>query len=161
MNYTIKEKDAFYVLEKASTHSIVNEENKTSIPEFWTQCHKDGSVRTLLGNTTDDTFVFGICYAPKENSDLFEYSIAAICDKDAPIPKGFRKNQIPARTWAVFECVGAMPAAIQELWHAIVSEFFPTSGYRPTCEMDIEAYPDGDMDSPNYRSEIWVPVEKN
>lgn len=51
------------------------------------------------------------------------------------------------------------PDAIQDLWHRIVTEFFPTSGYQPTCEMDIEAYTKGDMGSADYRSEIWVPVK--
>lgn len=53
-----------------------------------------------------------------------------------------------------------MPKAIQETWHTICSEFFPASAYRPTYELDIEVYPDGDMLSPEYQSEIWVPVEE-
>lgn len=53
---------------------------------------------------------------------------------------------------------GAMPNAMQDMWHKIVSEFFPTSGYQPTYEMDIEAYTEENMGSPDYRSEIWVPV---
>ena len=52
------------------------------------------------------------------------------------------------------------PNAMQDMWHKIVSEFFPTSGYQPTYEMDIEAYTEGNMGSPDYRSEIWVPVIK-
>ena len=54
-----------------------------------------------------------------------------------------------------------MPTAIQTLWKQIVSEFFDASGYEPTCELDIEVYTDGDMDSPAYESEIWVPVKKS
>ncbi len=53
-----------------------------------------------------------------------------------------------------------VPKAMQDMWHKIVSEFFPTSGYEPTYEMDIEAYTEGNMGSPDYRSEIWVPVIK-
>lgn len=71
----------------------------------------------------------------------------------------FRENYIKRR-WIVFECKGAMPKATQDMWQKIVSEFFPTSGYQPTYEMDIEAYTVGNMDSPNYRSEICVPVIK-
>lgn len=95
-----------------------------------------------------------------ENAKTFDYSIAAKCDNNTVVPEGFRKNTIPARTWAVFECKGAMPNAMQDMWHKIISEFFPTSGYQPTYEMDIEAYTDGNMGSPDYRSEIWVPVIK-
>ena len=55
---------------------------------------------------------------------------------------------------------GAMPDAIQNTWQRIVSEFFPTSVYQPTYEFDIEVYGEGDMDSDDYESEIWIPVKK-
>ena len=161
MNYKIIEKEAFDIIEKVESHSIENEANAKSIPDFWTRSHKDGTVKTLLNVTTDKTFIFGVCYGNlTENAKTFNYSIAAAYSKDAAVPKGFRRNTIPARTWAVFECRGAMPDAIQKLWHKIVSEFFPTSSYQPTYEMDIEAYSDGDMSDQDYRSEIWIPVVK-
>ena len=112
-------------------------------------------------NATDNTFIFGVCYGNNSDSEkTFNYSIGAICDENIIVPKGFRKNTIPARTWAIFECKGAMPKAIQDMWHKITAEFFPISGYQPTCEMDIEAYTEGDMGSENYRSEILIPVVK-
>lgn len=161
MNYKIIEKEAFYILEKTSKHSLREGENKTSVPAFWTQCHKDGTINQLICNTSDDEYIYGICYGQKNGSETFDYSVAALCDENTPVPDGFKKTLIPARTWAVFECVGTMPKAIQETWQTIVSEFFPTSDYRPTYEMDIEAYPDGDMDSGDYKCEIWVTVQKS
>lgn len=159
MDYKIVEKEAFEILEKVEAHSIENETNAKSIPDFWTRSHNDGTVKTLFENATDNTFIFGVCYGNNSDSaKTFNYSIGAICDENTIVPKGFRKNTIPARTWAVFECKGAMPKAIQDMWHKITAEFFPTSGYEPTYEMDIEAYTDGDMSSENYRSEIWIPV---
>lgn len=41
-----------------------------------------------------------------------------------------------------------------------IPEFFPTAAWEPTYEMDIEAYPAGDMSAADYHSEIWVPVVK-
>lgn len=159
MDYKIVEKEAFEIIEKVEAHSIENETNSKSIPDFWTRSHNDGTVKTLFENATDNTFIFGVCYGNNSDSaKTFNYSIGAICDENTIVPKGFRKNTIPARTWAVFECKGAMPKAIQDMWHKITAEFFPTSGYEPTYEMDIEAYTEGDMSSENYRSEIWIPV---
>ena len=161
MDYKIIEKDAFDIIEKVETHTVDNSENAKSIPDFWTRSHKDGTVKRLTELTTDKTFIFGVCYGNlPENAKTFDYSIAAKCDENAEAPEGFRRNTIPARTWAVFECKGAMPKAMQDMWHKIVSEFFPTSGYEPTYEMDIEAYTEGNMGRPDYRSEIWVPVVK-
>ena len=161
MNYKIVEKEAFEIIEKVETHTVDNSENVKSIPGFWTRSHKDGTVKMLTELTTDRAFIFGVCYGnPSEDAKTFDYSIATKCDRDTAIPEGFRKNTIPARTWVVFECRGAMPKAMQDMWHKIVSEFFPTSCYEPTYEMDIEAYTEGNMSSPDYRSEIWVPVVK-
>ncbi len=161
MNYKIVEKEAFDIMEKVETHSVVDSSNTKSIPDFWTRAHQDGTVKTLLDVTTDKTYIFGICYGNlPENAKSFDYSIAVACAKNAIAPEGFCRNTIPARTWAVFECKGAMPNAIQELWHRIVSEFFPASSYQPTCEMDIEAYGEGNMSAPDYSSEIWIPVVK-
>lgn len=161
MDYKIIEKDSFEIIEKVETQPIENEINAKSIPDFWTRSHNDGTVKSLLENTIDKTFIFGVCYGNNsDNAKSFEYSIGAVCDGKTIVPKGFRKNTIPARTWAIFECKGAMPNAMQDMWHKITSEFFPTSGYQPTYEMDIEAYAEGDMNDENYRSEIWIPVVK-
>lgn len=161
MDYKIIDKPAFKVIEKVESHSIADDENKSTIPDFWTTSHNDGTVQKLLEITKNKTFIFGICYGniPKD-AHTFDYSIAAMCDEDCPILDGYRISEIPACTWAVFECVGAMPDAMQNTWHKICSEFFPTSGYKPTYEMDIEAYTAGDMSASDYKSEIWVPVEK-
>lgn len=161
MDYKIVEKQAFKVLEKVETHRIVNEENLNTIPDFWARSHQDGTVAKLLSLTNDNSYIFGICYANyPHNANEFEYGIGVKCDDDCIAPDGFRINEIPARTWLVFEVVGAMPNAVQELWRKITSEFFPTSDYEPTYEMDIEAYTAGVMTDPNYKSEIWVPVIK-
>lgn len=160
MNYRIVEKEAFDVIEKVETHSVDNGLNAKTIPDFWNRSHRDGTVKTLLDITDDRTYIFGICYGSlPENSESFDYSIAVKCDKNSNIPDGFRKNTIPARTWAVFEVTGAMPETIQNLWCSITTEFFPTSNYAPTYEMDIEAYTAGDMSSSGYHSEIWIPVK--
>lgn len=159
MDYKVVKKEAFRVIEKRITCSV-SEDSNVEIPKFWDKCHADGTVKRLLELASDRENIFGICYAhTQEKSQTFDYSIAAAIDDGAEIPEGFTANVIPARTWLVFECTGAMPDAIQQLWHRICTEFFPSSEYEPTYEMDVEAYKDGDMCASDYRSEIWVPVK--
>ena len=162
MNYKLVEKEAFTVLEKVEPHEIDDSVNKNTIPAFWERSHQDGTVKTLLEKTNDKSFIFGICYGDSpSDKKTFDYSIAAICDKDIEVPNGFRINEIPARSWLVFECIGPMPKAMQSMWHKITAEFFPSSDYIPTYEMDIEAYPAMDMNAEDYKSEIWIPVKKS
>jgi len=159
MDYKIVTKDSFKVLAKIETHSIDDEQNKNTIPEFWTRSHADGTVAALLQQTNDRKFIYGICFNG-EHSDkkTFDYAISALYG-GGEVPEGFSVVEIPARTWVVFECVGEMPDAIQQMWHKICAEFFPASKYQPTYEMDIEAYTAGEMSSKDYRSEIWVPIQ--
>lgn len=160
MNYKIVAKDSFTVLERIEQHTVARNQNKNTIPDFWDRAHNDGTIQTLLDHSSDNSFVFGICYGNGHTDcEKFNYGIAVQCAPDSAAPEGFRVNRIPARTWAIFECVGVMPDAIQALWHEICSEFFPTSSFEPTYEMDIEAYPDGDMIDSDYRSQIWVPIK--
>lgn len=160
MEYKIVKKESFKVMEKRTVQTVTKDKNLETIPKFWEDSHKDGTVKKLLELTPDKEFVFGICYnKPHTEESTFDYSIAAIADENTKVPEGFSVNEIPARTWAVFECKGAMPDAIQQLWHRIATEFFPSSNYEPTYELDIEAYTDGDMSSPDYRCEIWVPIK--
>lgn len=161
MDYKVVHKQAFKVAEKKIICSV-SEESNTEIPKFWDRCHSDGTVKKLLEITSDNAYIFGICYAhTQEKRQTFDYSIAAVIDDETEIPEGFTVNTIPARTWIVFECKGAMPEAVQQLWHRICTEFFPSSSYQPTYEMDIEAYTEGEMTAPDYQSEIWVPVKEN
>lgn len=161
MDYKIVEKQAFTLLEKVEMHTVENQENIKSIPAFWTRAYRDGTVEKLMELTSDKDYLFGVCYETSpEDAKTFAYAIAVKWEQKTPVPEGFRVSTVPARTWAVFPCKGAMPDAIQNMWNRIVSEFFPTSDYQPTMELDIEAYTQGDMEAPDYQSEIWVPVRK-
>ena len=160
MEYKIVEKEAFTVLEKVERHTVAGAQNLNTIPEFWGRATKEGVIETLLSYASNKEYVFGTCYGNGHtDSESFDYGIAVECDSDIVAPEGYRVNIIPARKWVIAECTGAMPDAIQKLWHELCSEFFPTSGYTPTYEMDIEAYPAGDMTSPDYKSQIWIPIE--
>lgn len=162
MNYKISSKKSFTVLEKVEQHMVVGKENKNTIPAFWDRAHKNGIIKTLLEHASDNSFIFGICYGNGHTDcEQFDYAIAVPCTPDTIAPDGYRIHTIPARTWVILECTGAMPDAIQQLWHELCSEFFPTSGYQPTYEMDIEAYPAGNMTDANYTSQIWVPIKEN
>ncbi len=161
MDYKIVDKPSFTLLERVEQHSVADGRNENTIPGFWTRAQADGTLERLLAQAPDKTYLFGVCYGNQPTDDkTFDYAIAAAADPSAPVPDGFQRAEIPARTWAVFPCRGPMPKAIQTLWHRIITEFFPGSAYEPTYELDIEVYPDGDMTGEDYGSQIWVPVRK-
>ena len=156
MDYQIVKKEAFQVVENVETHSVINSQNLNTIPEFWTRSWQDGTNEKLLKLSNDPSHIYGICYSQTSSDEkTFEYSIAVTYDGKSEIPSEFRLKEIPERTWVVFEAHGELPQAIQDLWHNIYTEFFPTSEYQSTNEMDIEVYPTN-----SYQYQIWIPVTK-
>lgn len=151
MEYKIVNKDAFEVV--ALTRMFEDETSQYEIPAFWGEYFKAGYGEKVCA-------CMGICYEEMNTSKHWRYAIG--CEKQyvKKIPEGFEILNIPAHTWAVFACIGAMPDAIWKLWKRIYSEWLPASNYSLLPDFDIELYYEGDTSSNDYRSEIWIPVKE-
>lgn len=157
LNYRLLEKEAFTVVGKKKVVTNKNGENFKIVPEFCYQCNIDGTCETLEKLGVDEMGVMGICANFKP--DCFDYFMAATY-RGGPIPEGLETLEIPALTWAVFEGVGPLPDAIQDVWKRIFSEWFPTSEYEHADGPELEVYKNGDMTKPDYKSYVWIPVRK-
>ncbi len=156
MNYKIVHKEAFRVVGVMRHYDLSVEESFAQVPQFWAQTAQNGNMQKLIGLCDQEPGIMGVCTCM--NGRDFDYYIA--CATDKRVPEGMVDYTVPACDWAIFECIGAMPEAIQQLQKRIVSEWLPTSGYEYADAPDIEVYSQGDMSSPDYRSEVWLPVAK-
>lgn len=152
MDYRIEKKDAFTVLALEKRFSYDNA--KTEVPAFWAEFCKKAMNKVLCG-------MFGICIDDDEEGKTFTYLIADLCDKNAEVPDGYVKREIPAFTWAIFPTTGAMPDAIQKTNRAVYTEWLPGSEkYELAAGYNAEMYTKGNTQSPDYRSELWIPVKE-
>jgi AraC family transcriptional regulator len=163
MNYQIMEKPAFKVIGKGIRVSTENGENTKRIPQFWRQCYENG-FSASLEKMADPKGVtgeckLGVCLEFEPELKEFTYFIGVEHTQGA-IPDGLTEKNVPAGAWAIFESIGPMPRAIQELNQRIYSEWFSSTGYQHAGEVDMEVYPPGDADDENYRCEVWVPITK-
>lgn len=160
MNYKIVEKPAFSLIGKGIQVSTENNENTTRIPLFWNESHQSGLVEKLC-QVKDFQDIVGACIMPSGEpvSKTFTYAIAAIGSSNAGL-EDLEAWPVPACTWAVFESVGPMPNAIQEVWHRIFAEWFPATGFEHADAPELEVYPLGDTSAADYRCEVWIPVIK-
>lgn len=158
MNYKIVDKESFTIVGKQRKISMVDGQNFKQVPEFWNDCMKDGSYDWIYSKT-GKLGVLGVCKDFDKYKDGFTYMIAIEKIEDT-LPSDFVSTTIPAATWAVFESVGALPDAIQDLTQRIFTEWFPATGYEHDCAPELEVYPQGDIYSPDYRCEIWIPIKK-
>lgn len=159
INYRIEQLGAFRIVGDKLHTTMDADRNSTEIPAFWGKAAASGLIPRLL--PLMDTVPMGILAAsvgdwtgPAE----FDYYIGAASTK--PAPEGLYELTVPACTWAIFECIGPMPGAIQALQKRIVSEWLPASGYDYAKAPDIEVYSDGDRAAPDYQSWVWLPVVK-
>lgn len=157
MDYRITKKEAFTVL--AVSKEFTYENAKKDITLFWQEHYASGKGKHVCG-------MFGINIDPQMGNDTFEYMIADIYHPSVEIPDGFVVKTIPAFTWAVFPCKGALPHSMQDVNTKIFSEWLPAladyefaAGYCVEMYDAPDKYPDGTNDT-NYYTEIWIPVKR-
>ena len=160
MNYKIVEKEAFQVVGVKRTYNCQNGENIKGIPHFRNDVHMDRTNDVLfsLNNGAIDGLL-GVCIINEEqkNDGLLDYWIATA--HDGEVPEGLLSYLLPASKWVIFEVHGAMPHAMQETWKKIYSEWFHSNSYEVAGTPELEVYPNGDTTTPNYYSEIWIPLK--
>lgn len=157
MNYKIEEKPSMRFVGKKEAVNCIGGQNFVRIPQIWEEVFEEGSFDRILElSNGNPTGVLGICANFREKE--FDYFVASSSEKE--VPEGMEELTIPAGLWVVFQCVGPMPSAIQEVWKRVYTEWFPNSGYEHAGEAEIEWYSDGDGDAVDYVSEIWIPIIK-
>lgn len=152
MNYRMEQKNSFAIVGVKQRFSQIDGLGE-NIGKMWSETPRETiSQIAELGNG-----LVGV-YSGMYEDNTTDYYIAAITEKDSP--KTLCRLEIPSLTWAIFEITGAMPTAMADIWGRIFSEWFPTSGYEHAEAPEVEWYSNGDMSSPDYKSEIWIPVIK-
>lgn len=160
MNYRIEEKGEFRVVGIKLHTTMENGECYSAIPKFWGEAVQNGKiaqVASLIDSEPLGMLGISACDAVPALNE-FDYYIAAPTSKAAT--EITEELIVPAATWAIFECVGPMPAAIQDLQKRIHTEWLPTSGYEYGNAPDIEVYYDEDGTKADTKSEVWIPVVK-
>lgn len=151
MEYKIVEKAAFTVMGRARRFSA--DTSYQEIPRFWDEHMKSAESRVICG-------MYGVCMDGDGRN--FEYIIADNYLPQNDIPDGYVTREIPAGTWAVFPCRGALPKSLQDVNTKIWSEWLPNcKEYELSGNYNIEAYilPLQENPDDNY-CEIWVPIKK-
>ncbi|MDE5931756.1 MAG: AraC family transcriptional regulator [Lachnospiraceae bacterium] len=157
MDYKLMKKESFTVMGAMQKFSY--EEASTAIPAFWQEHSEKGRHQYVDG-------MFGINIDESKGFHEFEYLIADLYNPTRDVPEGFTTVTIPALTWAVFSCTGALPNSMTGINTRIFSEWLPAlkeyefaAGYCIEMYDNPQKYANGINDE-NYYSEIWIPVKK-
>jgi AraC family transcriptional regulator len=163
MEYRIVQKPAFQLTGVPLDTTTKDGQCFREIPAHWDRCMHDGSFQKLveLIPPKTDIGVAGVNGVPDLDTGAFTYFVAIETPADrAGLPPNCRDVAVPAATWGVFEARGALPKAQQEIMQRIYGEWFPTAGWEHAPAPELEIYPPGNPQSPDYVSEIWIPLQK-
>ena len=156
MEYRIEKQEAFWLM--GVSRRFDGETAQKEIPKYWDEVFAPGKECPVRGD-------YGVCVSAGESGGKFRYMIADALDEERAAEKELETIQIPAHTWAVFPCRGALPNALQSVNREIFSRWLPASRYMIADGYDIERYadprryPKGTRDE-SYYSEIWIPVRE-
>ena len=153
MNIIIQKKKAFTV-------AGVNEQNINSslCPSVWNKLYKKYSHDELAslgsGQSVD------VCQ-DVENPNTINY-IAGYIVTNAEQARsiGLDVLEVEEAEYAVVELIGSVPDCIHNGWKYAMEVFFPEHGYVHSGKPDFEYYYEGDMDSKDYKMELWIPITK-
>lgn len=156
-SWKLERKEGFRLVGKSTSVSCENNLHFRKIPEFWNECQRDGTISKLISiDAGEPGGIFGVFGAYDEQSEKMEYSIMAVSDKE--LPKGFREINIPGAAWAVFDCRGPVPGAIQRGWQYLNEEWLVKYPFRHAQCPEMEWYSSGNVYDSSYLSQIWIPV---
>lgn len=94
--------------------------------------------------------------------DKFVYLVAGKY-AGGDVPDGMMVYEFEQGEWAVFECVGAIPDALQSLNTRIFQEWLPGNAeYELSGGANVEWYDpvNGKSTDSDYHSAIWIPVKR-
>ena len=153
MDYKIVEKPAFRVVGVPSTGEWELEDAGEKAVQYWVDV--EPQVDALLGlSDGEPAGLLGVQFC---RDGAFDGYMACVATQ-APCPDGMAVRVVPAATYAVFECTGDVSTAMGELWHRVLSEWLPSSGFSWESGSDVERYLSRDMHAADSRSELWLPV---
>ncbi|MCL2421963.1 MAG: AraC family transcriptional regulator [Defluviitaleaceae bacterium] len=168
MNMRIEKKEAFEVFGIERIFNIGAEGN--NVPEFWAECHKNGSYEKLFDDAcgvrmppgefkAGPCVVNGFVGVHEPGGGVMPYMICAVKTEKCKT-EGYKIAQIPAATWAVFRSEESddIGVHIPNLFNRAYSEWLPSSGYDKGAGPDMEIY--GITASGKYYDEVWIPVVK-
>lgn len=162
MNYRIEEKDSFQIIGITKRVPIVFNGVNEEIASMWKSLNPE-AIQTLksLSNIEPTGIISAstnFSEGRMEEKGELDHYIGVATTKDCP--EQFKQLEVAASTWAIFEAVGSFPETLQNVWGRIYSEWFPSSNYELAEGPEILWNEQKDISSPNFKSEIWIPVLK-
>ncbi len=169
MDYTVTTMFPFKVI--GFQREFSNETAYADIPKFWDEICEKYAANVYAGSDPADPYEkaladncigeYGVCIDDL-GGDRFRYLIAGKYT-GGEVPEGMAVYEFPRSDWAVFNCIGPVPEALQSVNTKIFTEWLPGNPEYELCgNASVEWYDriNGGKTDPDYHSAIWVQVKR-
>ena len=132
--------------------------NSFSCPEAWDQLYATYShdILSRLGNGQS----YGMCFDVENPNKINYMACYHVSDIAKAREMGLEVKEIREAEYAILSLKGSVPTCIHEGWKYAMEVFLPEQGYMHAGTPDFEVYSEGDMYSPDYKMELWIPLSK-
>lgn len=155
--WRLEHKPAFRLMGKKCRISCIDNTHYSKIPELWYNCQKDGTFSKLIAmDEGRPQGIMGLCSNYDTVSDEMDYLIMVAAA--GPLEEEMVELLIPDMTWAVFDCYGTPPGAIQSGWKYLKEEWLIKYPFRHADCPEIEWYSNQNIYANDYLSQIWIPI---
>ena len=148
MDIKIEKENEFTIIVKTKYFSA--ETSFEDVPKFWNEFYENGYQKVVPP-------MLGVCIDNNKSIE-FEYGIGSIKEYCSEIPEGFKEINIPTNLWGKFYTKGKMPVTIQKLWDEAI-DWVQNSEYEIASNYSFECYSEGDTNSDDYVSGIWIALK--
>lgn len=153
MKITIQKKKAFIV-------AGINEQsiNSSLCPSVWDKLYGKYSHDELASLGEGQSV--GVCHDIESPGTINYMAGYIVKDANKAENMGLDILEVEEAEYAIVELTGSVPECIHNGWKYAMEVFFPEYGYVHSGSPDFEYYYEGDMDSKDYKMELWIPITK-
>ena len=156
-SWRVEEKPSMRLVGKSTPFSPGDPALSARIPAFWSECQKNGVFAQLFSlDEGSPKGMFGAFMPSGERGEEGRYSILVL--SGAELPAGWTQIILPKMTFAVFDCVGAVPRAIQQGWQYLKEEWFVKYPFCHAPGPELEWYSNEGPYGEEHLGQIWIPI---
>lgn len=155
MHVRFETKKAFRIAGLAAVHA-----QDEDLPGLWDKLFEQVPYEKLAALGSGEAF--GTCF--NYHSDPHDFSYIAGYDvrlTEEARALGLEVLEVPEAEYAIVELTGPVPENIHHGWSFMMDEYLPANGLHHAGTPDHEYYLIGDMSSPDYKMELWIPIVRD
>ncbi|WFE67282.1 AraC family transcriptional regulator [Micromonospora sp. WMMD714] len=161
MRYRVVEKPAFRLVGKRARVPLVHQGMNPAIVAFVKGMPAETKARIEALSDQEPAGIVNVSDLLGEDRSEgveLDYWYGAVTGAD--VPDDLEALDVPAGTWAVFDTSGEFPAAVQNLWRDVFTQWFPSNPYRSRPGPEISSTRIS-ADGSHADAELWIPVERD